>query len=65
MAQVDIIFGVYATDDGHLKYRDLLYSIRKREGNMLYSKQMLELDPTSDKSIFACLRGCLLPGPGK
>ena len=61
MAQVDIICGVYATDDGHLRYRDLLYSIQKREGNMIYSKQMLELDPASDKSMFACMRGCLFP----
>ena len=65
MAQVDIIFGVYATDDGHLQYRDLLYSVQKREGNMIYSKQMLELDPASDRSMFACLRGCLFPGLAK
>ena len=62
MAQVDIIFAVFAADDGHLKYRDLLYSIQKREGNMIYSKQMLQLDPASDRSTFACLRACLLQG---
>ncbi len=65
VGQVDIICGVYATDDGHLQYRDLLYAIQKREGNMIYSKQMLELDPTSDKSMFACMRSCLFPGLGK
>lgn len=64
MDQVDIVFGVFAADDGHLNYRDLLYSIQKREGNMIYSKQMLELDSASDKSTFACLWACLLQGLG-
>ena len=60
IAQVDIVFGVYATEDGQLKYRDLLYSMRKREGNMIYAKQMFKQDPTSEKSLYACLRGCLM-----
>ena len=57
---MDIIFSVYATEEGHLNYREFLYAIRRREGNNMYSKQMLGLDPTSKQSIFACLRSCIL-----
>lgn len=60
--QVDIIFGVYANASGELKYRDVLYAILKREGNNIYSKQMLELNSSSDKSFFVCLRSCIMPG---
>ena len=62
IVQVDIVFGVYATEDGQLKYRDLLYSMRKREGNMIYAKQMFELDPNNERSLYGCLRGCLVGG---
>ena len=58
--QVDICFAVYGNEHGHLHHRDLLHAIRKREGNMIYSKQMLALDKASDKNIFACLQSCIM-----
>lgn len=58
--QVDIIFAVYGNKHGHLHHRDLLHAISKREGNIIYNKQMLGSDKASDKSIFACLHGCIM-----
>ena len=57
--QGDICFAVYGNEHGHLHHRDLLHAIRKREGNMIYSKQMLGLDKASDKNIFACLQSMM------
>lgn len=43
-----------------LTYRELLHALQKREGNMIYSKQMLELDSSAEgQGILACLRSCL------
>jgi len=44
-AQVDTIFAIYdPSQQDNLAYRELLHAMQKREGNMIYAKQMLELD---------------------
>lgn len=59
--QVDIIFAVYdPSQKDDLAYRELLHALQKREGNMIYSKQMLEIDSSAEgQGVLACLRSCL------
>jgi hypothetical protein len=59
--QVDIIFALYDPEQrDDLAYRELLHALQKREGHMIYSKQLLELDTNSEgQGFFACIRGCL------
>lgn len=56
--QVDIIFAIYDPDqDDDLAYKDLLYALQKREGNLIYAKQMLELDSDKEgESVFSSIK---------
>ncbi len=55
--QVDIIFDIYDPDqDDDLAYKDFLYALQKREGNLIYAKQMLELDRNEGEGMFSSIR---------
>lgn len=55
--QVDIIFAIYDPDqDDDLAYKDFLYALQKREGNLIYAKQMLELDHNEGEGMFSSIR---------
>ncbi len=56
--QVDVIFAIYDPDqEDDLAYKDLLYALQKREGNLIYAKQMLELDSDQESgSVFGSIK---------
>ncbi|BDA50970.1 Calcium uptake protein 1, mitochondrial [Coccomyxa sp. Obi] len=55
---VDIIFAIYDADqDDDLAYKDFLYALQKREGNLIYAKQMLDLDSGNEgESVFSSIK---------
>ncbi|EIE18603.1 hypothetical protein COCSUDRAFT_20509, partial [Coccomyxa subellipsoidea C-169] len=60
---VDVIFAIYdPKEQDNLAYKELLYALEKREGNMIYAKQMLDLNSDTEvQSVFSRLRSSFMP----
>ncbi len=61
--QGDVIFAIYDPKElDNLAYKELLYALEKREGNMIYAKQMLDLNSDTEvQSVFSRLRSSFMP----
>lgn len=61
--QVDVIFAVYDRGEDDLAYKDFLYGLQKREGNMIYAKELLEINSDTDtgQSVFSRIKSSFMP----